>query len=91
MESLTAFLPIDRRLALAAGRPLPDRVQGVALFADISGFTPLTAVLAQELGPHRGAEELTRQLNLVFADLIAQVHHYQGNVIGFSGDAITCW
>jgi len=90
-ESFSAFLPLDRRFALAEGRILPDRVRGAALFADISGFTPLTAVLAQELGPHRGAEELTRQLNHVFAELIAQVHQFRGNVIGFSGDAITCW
>ncbi|MBK8932284.1 MAG: AAA family ATPase [Chloroflexi bacterium] len=91
METYATFLPIDRRLALAAGSDLPDRTNGAALFADISGFTPLTAVLAQELGPHRGAEELTRHLNHVFSSLIAQVHLYMGNVIGFSGDAITCW
>jgi len=91
MNPSTTFLPLDRRFALAANHPLPDRVQGAVLFADISGFTPLTAVLAQELGPHRGAEELTRQLNRVYTDLIAQVHYYRGNVIGFSGDAITCW
>ncbi|MBK8984874.1 MAG: AAA family ATPase [Chloroflexi bacterium] len=91
MNPLATFLPLDRRIALAADRLMPDRVQGAALFADISGFTPLTAVLAQELGPHRGAEELIRQLNRVYTDLITQVHHFRGNVIGFSGDAITCW
>lgn len=91
MDPFTAFMPLDRRIALAANRPLPDRVHGAALFADISGFTPLTAVLSQELGPHRGAEELIRQLNRVYTDLIAQIHHYQGNVIHFSGDAIACW
>lgn len=91
MESLTTFLPLDRRRALAAGQSLPDRIRGTVLFADISGFTPLTAVLAQELGPHRGAEELTRHLNRVYTDLIAQVHRYHGSVITFSGDAITCW
>ncbi|MDV7400510.1 hypothetical protein RZS08_54345, partial [Arthrospira platensis SPKY1] len=32
-----------------------------------------------------------RQLNRVYTDLIAQIHHYQGNVIHFSGDAIACW
>ncbi len=91
MDSLAAFLPIDRRQALAANQPLPDRVTGAALFADISGFTPLTAVLAEELGSHRGAEELTRQLDHVFTGLIAEVHRYGGNVLAFSGDAITCW
>ena len=40
MESLLAFIPEDRRLALAAGHELPDRARGSVLFADISGFTP---------------------------------------------------
>jgi class 3 adenylate cyclase/tetratricopeptide (TPR) repeat protein len=82
---------MDRRLALAQGRELPERTYGVALIADISGFTPLTAVLAQQLGPQRGAEELARQLNRVYGAIIAEVHRFSGSVIGFSGDAITCW
>jgi class 3 adenylate cyclase/tetratricopeptide (TPR) repeat protein len=82
---------MDRRQALGAGKDLPDRTQGTALFADISGFTPLTAALVEELGPQRGAEELIRQLNLVYGALIAELHLYRGSVIGFSGDAITCW
>jgi adenylate cyclase len=91
MEALDAYIPIDRRQAMARGKDLPDRARGAALFADISGFTPLTETLVQELGPRRGAEELTRQLNRVYDALIAEVHHYGGSVIGFSGDAITCW
>ncbi len=91
MTTLSAFLPIDRRVALAEGRELPDRAEGAALFADISGFTPLTATMRRELGARRGAEELIRHLDAVFAELIARIHRYHGNVIGFSGDAITCW
>lgn len=91
IESQIAYIPIDRRLALAAGRELPEWSQGAALFADISGFTPLTEMLARQLGARRGAEELTRQLNRVYDALIAALHHYGGSVIGFSGDAITCW
>jgi predicted ATPase/class 3 adenylate cyclase len=82
---------MDRRQALARGDSLPDRTTGAALFADISGFTPLTEALANELGPRRGAEELTRQLNLIYGDLIAEAERYRGSVISFSGDAITCW
>src|SRR6476469_6394629 len=59
MESLYAYIPTDRRYALARGSDLPDRTTGAALFADISGFTPLTEALVQALGPQRGAEELT--------------------------------
>jgi hypothetical protein len=91
MEHPEAYIPIDRRLALARGEDLPDRARGAALFADISGFTPLTERLAKELGPQRGAEELTQQLNVIYSALIAQVDQYRGAVISFSGDAITCW
>lgn len=91
MDSLIAFVPMDRRLALLEGRSLPDRTEGAALFADISGFTPLTEALVRELGPLRGAEELTRHLNLVYDALINELHCFRGSVIGFSGDAITCW
>lgn len=73
------------------GEDLPDRMQGVALFADISGFTPLTEALVGALGLRRGADELTRQLNLVYEALIVQVHRYGGSVVSFSGDGITCW
>ncbi len=90
-ESLTAYLPIDRYHALLRGQELPDRADGAVLFADISGFTALAEALVQETGRLRGAEELTRQLNLVYQGLIDAVHAYQGSVIGFSGDAITCW
>ena len=82
-----AFIPEDRRAALAAGLSLPARTCGAALFADISGFTPLTEALAHRLGPKRGAEVLTQQLNLVYSALISAVEAWQGSVIGFSGDA----
>ncbi|NUM47509.1 MAG: tetratricopeptide repeat protein [Anaerolineales bacterium] len=78
-------------MALSQGRAMPDRVEGAALFADISGFTPLTEALVREFGPQRGAEELTRQLNQVYDALVSELHRYQGSVITFSGDAITCW
>jgi class 3 adenylate cyclase/tetratricopeptide (TPR) repeat protein len=90
-QPLLVYIPMDRRQALAHHRPLPDRSQGAALFADISGFTPLTEALLQELGRLRGAEELTQQLNTVYTALIDKVHQYGGSVISFSGDAITCW
>ena len=90
-HNLGAYIPGDRRRALATGIPMPDRVRGAALFADISGFTPLTEALANELGPQRGAEELTANLNRVFHALISDLERFGGHVIYFSGDAITCW
>lgn len=86
-----AYLPGDRRRALAAGRPLPDRATGGALFADIGGFTALTEALATARGARRGAEELSAHLDRVFHALIAEVHRYGGDVIYFAGDAVTCW
>ncbi len=91
LDLFGAYIPTDRRLALSLGRDLPNRVAGAALFADISGFTPLTETLSRELGPRQGAEELTKHLNAVYGALIVELDQFGGSVIGFSGDAITCW
>src|SRR5437764_6265975 len=91
MDTLASFIAMDRRQALARGGMLPDRSTGAALLADISGFTALTEALVQELGSQRGAEELTHVLNLVYDTLVAQIDRYGGSVVGFSGDAVTCW
>jgi len=50
----SAYIPMDRRQAVARGKDLPDRADGSALFADLSGFTSLTELLVEELGPRRG-------------------------------------
>ena len=86
-----AYLPRDRRRALARGESLADRVTGSAMFADISGFTPLTEALATELGPQRGAEELVANIGRVFHAVIEELDRQGGDVIYFAGDAITCW
>lgn len=90
-DNIEAYIPGDRRRALASGTTMPDRVSGAAIFADISGFTPLTEALAKELGPQRGAEELGSTLNLVFDAVLGQLQRFGGNVLYFSGDAVTCW
>jgi len=91
MESLHAYIPTDRRFALAQGSELPDQTTGAALFADISGFTPLTEALVKALGARRGAEELTLWLNKIYDALITVIDSYRGSVMSFSGDAVTCW
>lgn len=91
VDVLSAYLPVDRARAIARGESLPSHAQGAALFADVSGFTPLTEALARQFGPRRGAEELTRHLNRVYEALVAEIHRHGGSVIGFSGDAMTCW
>lgn len=86
-----AYIPGDRRRALAAGVAITDRVQGTAVFADISGFTPLTEALVTELGAVRGPEELTAVLDTVFDAVLGELHRFGGTVLYFSGDAVTCW
>ncbi|MDT4937998.1 MAG: hypothetical protein QOG80_1669, partial [Pseudonocardiales bacterium] len=90
-DNIQAYLPGDRRRALAAGNSLPDRVRGCALFGDISGFTAFTEALAIDFGPQRGAEELTAALDAVFDPLLTELDRYGGDVIYFSGDAVTAW
>ncbi|OGO37871.1 MAG: hypothetical protein A2Z03_06945 [Chloroflexi bacterium RBG_16_56_8] len=91
IESLWRYLPQDRLRALARGESLPNRTTGSALFADISGFTPLTEKLTQQLGARRGIETLTQRINTVYGALIGEVERFGGSVINFAGDAITCW
>ena len=91
MTTPHSFIPIDRRIALAQDILLPDRTSGTALFADISGFTPLTETLAAEFGRKRGAETVLNYINPVFDAIITVLHEYGGSVIGFAGDSITCW
>ena len=86
-----AYIAGDRRRAIADGRQLPEHVRGAGVFADISGFTPLTEALATELGPQRGAEELTAVLDVVFSAVLGELLRFGGTVIYFSGDAVTCW
>jgi class 3 adenylate cyclase/tetratricopeptide (TPR) repeat protein len=86
-----AYIASDRLRALAGGEEVPTRALGAVLFADISGFTPLTNKLVERFGQRRGADELTRHLNAVYSALITEVERFGGHVIGFSGDAITCW
>ncbi len=91
MTNISQYLPIDRRLALDKGKSLPSQAHGAALFADVSGFTPLTAAYANALGARQGAEELIRQINAVYTALINEIHQFGGSVIYFGGDSITCW
>ncbi|MEZ5275248.1 MAG: tetratricopeptide repeat protein [Opitutaceae bacterium] len=91
LENLAAYLPIDRVDALCNGTEFSEFSDGAALFADISGFTPLTEAVVSRYGPRRGGEELTNHLNRVYDALIRQVDAFGGSVIGFAGDAITCW
>jgi class 3 adenylate cyclase/tetratricopeptide (TPR) repeat protein len=85
-----SFLPdyVVRLLADQPGAPpLVQRGDGVVLFADIVGFTPMSAALA-DAGPE-GTEELSEILNGFFARMIDLVSGYGGTVAKFAGDALT--
>jgi class 3 adenylate cyclase/tetratricopeptide (TPR) repeat protein len=89
--SFEVYLPMDRRRELAGLGTLPATSAGAALFADISGFTHLTEVLSRNLGPRRGAEELSRLLNQVFGPTTTAIHEHGGSVISFGGDSVISW
>ncbi len=91
VEALLPYLPMEVRRSLASGVPLAERAVGAALFADMSGYTATSAAFAKRLGPAAGAEALARQLERYFDALVRPVHDFRGSVVGFSGDAITCW
>jgi adenylate cyclase len=91
MHRLGTYLPEDRLRALLRGESLADQTQGSAFFADISGFTPLTEKLTQALGPRKGVEALSQQLNAVYGALIDRMERYGGSVITFAGDSIIGW
>ncbi len=86
-----AYLPEDRLRELAGGPTVDERGAGGVLFADVVGFTGLTTRLAQLYGPRRGAEEVPVHLNRLYEALIGAVQQHGGSVVGFAGDAITCW
>lgn len=89
-HEIAAYISRDRvNHLLDSTQPMP--LEGVALIADISGFTPLTEALAHGLRPDQGAEELTRALDAVFTPLIWEVYRYRGSILKFGGDALIVW
>jgi len=68
-------------------RPTTEHFSAAVLFADISGFTPLTAALARKGA--EGPEEMRTLLNRYFNAMIQLTRAEGGGVVKFSGDAIT--
>ena len=85
---LRSFVPRLVRQDVAS-RDASRRVRearGAVLFADASGFTALTQSLCANKD---GAERLTGILNEFFGVLIELVDRHNGDVVQFSGDALT--
>ncbi len=64
-------------------------LEATVFYADLSGFTPLTEALS-ERGP-QGVEALNQILNTVFGTIVETLHAFDGDVVEFSGDAITAF
>jgi class 3 adenylate cyclase/tetratricopeptide (TPR) repeat protein len=90
LAAMLPYIPPGLAQALLANptlAPLVEQFPAAVLFADISGFTPLTETLAQRGA--EGPEEMTRLLNAYFSRLIAAIAAEGGEVVKFSGDALT--
>ena len=91
IKILTSYVPsqVVRRVAADPApitEPQAERFPAAVLFADISGFTPLTERLAQR-GP-AGAEEMSHLLDAYFGQLIDLITAHGGDVVKFAGDAL---
>lgn len=91
-EALGSYVPaiITRRLAndpRPLETPCAETHPAAVLFADISGFTALTELLARQ-GP-AGVERVASGLNGYFGRLIAIIEAHGGDVVKFAGDALT--
>jgi class 3 adenylate cyclase len=84
---VASFVP-DIIRSLDREKPWHEWRSGAVLFADISGFTPMSEALAS-LGAE-GAEILTDKLNRYFARMIRSIHDHEGEVMKFGGDALLC-
>src|SRR5262245_20967288 len=95
VEHLSAFLPrlvLDRlaRTGTAADAPSADRLCGVVLWADATGFAPLVERLSRAGGG--GAETLSEALGAHFGRLIELVEAHGGDVLFLAGDgALALW
>jgi len=72
-----------------AQQQLSGRFLAATLFADISGFTPLTEMLLRH--GKEGAEALSEVVQQTFAPLVAEVYACGGFISGFAGDAFTAF
>ncbi len=68
------------------GVPAGGLQQGVFLFGDVSGFTPLSEQLKKQ--GQRGAERIMEIINDLFTDLVKELFFHGGDLLKFGGDAM---
>jgi class 3 adenylate cyclase/tetratricopeptide (TPR) repeat protein len=88
--ALASYVPRTLVERLAADR-LPaigqaEHLEGVALFAGLSGITSLPDRLASY--GQEGADAYAAQLNAIFSELIVIAHSYGGVVVSLGGDGL---
>lgn len=93
LQGALAFVPWVLQQAyfeggLNEGQIVIHRGAGAVAFSDASGFTQLTERLAKK---SNGAELLSQCLTNFFTPLINFINAYRGDVIKFSGDALTIY
>jgi class 3 adenylate cyclase/tetratricopeptide (TPR) repeat protein len=64
-------------------------VDGSAVFADISGFTSLSELLARK--GREGAEQITGIIGHIFELMLAVAYESGGSLIKFGGDSLLLW
>ena len=90
LKAILPYIPPGLARSLMAApvlTPCAEQFRATVLFADISGFTSLTEALAKRGA--EGPEEMTRLLNAYFSRLISAIESEGGEVVKFSGDALT--
>ncbi|CAJ1343015.1 unnamed protein product [Effrenium voratum] len=93
LKGALAFIPWVLQQAnfegsLEKGHVVIHRGSGAVVFSDASGFTALTERLSKK---DDGAEKLSLCLTSFFTPLIDIINSYRGDVIKFSGDALTIY
>lgn len=90
-ELLSPYLPVWLRDRIGSPDLQPGLVRSgpaTILYADLSGFTRLTAAFATLPD---GAERLHEMLNRCYSALVETIGAFDGDVASIAGDALTAW
>jgi class 3 adenylate cyclase/predicted ATPase len=87
LETTKTYLPYPVVAApQPGGVPTGGMYEGVFLFGDVSGFTPLSEKL-KKFG-QAGAERITEIINSLFSELVRVLFDHGGTLLKFGGDAL---
>lgn len=85
---LPRFLARRRNPRAGLGEPQQWLVPGAVLLTDIHGFTTL---VENEANTRVGLEDLSRDFNEYFTDIIEIVYAHGGDVLSVAGDGLLCF